>query len=90
VEIRNSVGESGAQVEKRQSGSSSHPAIAIGSAGADALEQAENCANPVHPIERRDEGHLRSAWICKTELYTRRRGGFEHADGCIHRFLRGE
>jgi hypothetical protein len=67
VQVREAVGEAGAEVEQGGRGPLGHARIAVRGAGADALEQAQHRSHP-DAIERGHERHLGRARVGEAEL----------------------
>ena len=68
VDIGKAIGEAGSQMQQRRGWLVGHPVIAVGGAGHDPFEQAQDAAHAVHPVERRDEMHLRSTGVGETHI----------------------
>ena len=65
VQIGEAVGEAGPEMQQRRGRRALHAEIAVGSTGYHALEQAEHAAHALHPVQRGNEMHFRSAGIGK-------------------------
>ena len=63
VEVGEPVAEARAEVQQRGGRHARHPGVAVGGAGDDALEQAEDTAHLRHRVERGDEVHLARARV---------------------------
>ena len=69
VDVRQPVGEAGAEMEQRRRRLLGHARIAVGSAGRHALEQREHAAHAVDAVERGDEMHLRGAGVGEADIH---------------------
>ena len=85
VEVREAVGEPRAEMEQRQGRAPRHAPVAVGGAGADALEEPEDRPQAGHPVERGHQGHLGGPGVGEAELEARRPGGPEQRFGAVHR-----
>jgi hypothetical protein len=68
VQIRESVGETGPEMEKHHDRLLEHPGITIGSAGTDAFKQTEDRPDASHCIKSNRKRKLGCARIGKTHL----------------------
>ena len=68
VQIGEAVGEAGAEMQQRRGRLAGDPAVAVGGAGRDALEQAQHAAQTRIGVERADQMHLGSAGIGEANL----------------------
>jgi hypothetical protein len=84
VEVGQGVGESGAEMQKSGRGLAGHASVAIGSAAADALEQAKDAAYLGNVVERRHEAHLRRAGVHETGGHAIHSEGLEERFGAVH------
>ena len=85
VEVRERVAQAGAEVQQRRGRDPGHPAVAVGRAGGDALEQREHRPHLRHPVQRRDQVHLRGARVGEARLHPAGRERPQHALGSRHR-----
>ena len=69
VEVGEAVGEARPEVEQRRRGLAGDSAIAVGGAGRDPFEQAQDRADTRNGIERRDEMQFRGAGIGEAYFY---------------------
>ncbi len=84
VQVGEAVGEAGAQMQQRQARPAGHARPAVGRAGRHALEQAEHAGHALHPVQRRDEMHLRSARVREADVRASRDEGAHEALGPVH------
>ena len=68
VQIGKAVGEAGAEMQQRHGGLAGDPAVAVGGAGRNALEQAQHAAQTRIGVERADQMHLGGAGIGEADL----------------------
>src|SRR5262249_28479667 len=68
VDVGKTVDEAGAEMQQRRGWLVAHPVIAVSGAGHDPLEEAQDAAHAVDPVERGDKMHLRRARVGKTHL----------------------
>ena len=68
VQVGQTVGQAGSEMQQRRSRLVGDPVIAVGGAGDDALEQAEHAAHAVDLVERGDEMHFRCAGVRKAGI----------------------
>jgi hypothetical protein len=71
-------------MQQRERGLSRHSSIAIGCAGADAFEQAEDRPNSRNRVERADQWHFGCAGICETDFYSGGHSGSQNAFSSVH------
>ena len=84
VEVRNAVGEAGAEVQERERRAIGHARVAIGRAGADALEEAEHGADSRLAVEGGDQRQLGGAGVREADLEARRAGRPHQALRAVH------
>ncbi len=69
VQVRQSVGQSRTQVQQGAGRLARHPAVAVGSAGDHAFEQAQHRPHAGFLIQRGNEVHLRGTGIGEADLH---------------------
>jgi len=69
VQVGDSVGKAGPQMQQRGRRRAAHAAVAVGAAGADVLLQAQHAAHAGHGIERPHDVQFRRAGIGETHLH---------------------
>ena len=68
VQVGETVREPGPQVQQRARRLAGHAAVAVGGAGRDAFEKAQDGTHPGDRVDRRDEMHLRCARVAEADL----------------------
>ena len=84
VEVGEPVAEPRPMMEQGHRGAIGHARVAVGGAGHDPLEQAEDRAHPVLPVDRGDQLHLRRAGIGETDLDAGLAQGLDKGFGSVH------
>ena len=70
VQIRETVGETGTEMQESARRLFRHARIAVRSSSHNSFEEAEHAAHFRQPVERSDQMNLRSARVCKTRVNT--------------------
>ena len=83
VQIGEAVGEARPAVQQRGRRLLRHARVAVGRAGRDALEQAEDAAHAGHAVERGDEMHLAGAGIGEAGVDAGREQRADKAFGAV-------
>ena len=68
MQIRETVGETGAEMQQGARRLFSHPRIAVGRSGHDAFEEAQYAANFRCAVQRGNNVNFRCAWVGKTSV----------------------
>jgi hypothetical protein len=84
VQVRQAVGEAGAEMQQRRGRPIQHARIAVGGAGRHAFEQREDAAHALDPVERGHEMHLRRAGIGEADLDVVLPQGGEKGFSAVH------
>jgi hypothetical protein len=77
MEVGEGVGESGAEVEEGGGGAAGDAGVAVGGSGADGFMKAEDAADAVDAVQRRDKLHLGGAGVHEAEVDGGGGEGFE-------------
>ncbi len=84
VKIGKPVGQTRPQMQQRARRPAGHPPVAIGGTGHHALEQAEDAAHPLHPVEGSHEMHLRGAGIGEAHIDATGDQGADETFSSVH------
>ncbi len=84
VQVGEPVGEAGPEMEQHEGGASRHAGIAVGRAGAHALEEPEHRPHAADRVERGHERHLGRPRVREAELDPGRDRGPHQALGAVH------
>ena len=68
VQVRQAVGEAGAEMHQGARRLFSHPRIAVSGSGDDAFEEPEHTAYFRYAVQRGDNVNFRSARVCETSV----------------------
>ena len=84
VQVGEAVGEAGAAMEQGGGRAAGHAGVAVGGAGDDAFEQAEDAAHAGDAVERGDEVHFRCAGVGEARIDPVGEQGVHQAFGAVH------
>jgi hypothetical protein len=86
VQVGDAVGEAGTQVQQGRRGPSRDPGEAVGSAGADPLEQSEHGTDGLRIVHGADDRHLRRARVGEADVDAEPGGHPQQGMRAGHRF----
>ena len=84
VDVGEPVGEARPEMQQGRGRVVGHAVIAVGGAGHDALEQPQDAAHAVDPVERRDKMHLRGAGVREAHIDAAADQGPHQAFRAVH------